>query len=99
MLIRPLPLFALWFQTPQPSVTLLDYIPTREETALLKLGLKTGKKRYCPLPGIYNIYNVLASITAALLGLPISAIKQALSGFPGRRAIQQITSAMAANHW
>ena len=48
---------------------------------------------YCPLPGIYNVYNVLASITAALaLGLPVDTIRQALSSFPraGGR-LKQIT--------
>lgn len=71
------------FERPHPEVALLDYSQTPEGTAILKLDLKGRREEMqCLLPGSYNVYNLLAGLTAALaLGIPVNTIKRALSSF------------------
>ena len=72
------------FERPRPQVTLLEYEENADRTAALKISIEGQSEEICcPLPGIYNVYNVLAAVTAARsLGLPVDIIKKALLSFP-----------------
>ncbi len=71
------------FERPRPQVSLLGNRQNEKGEMIMKLDLQGEQMDIRnPLPGICNVYNVLAGVTAALaLGLPVSTLKKALSGF------------------
>ncbi|HHX87794.1 MAG TPA: DUF1727 domain-containing protein, partial [Firmicutes bacterium] len=85
---------ACGFTRPRPEVSLLSYSRTPEGTVTLNLNLKGLREEvHCHLPGSYNVYNLLAGLTAALaLDIPVSTIKQALSSFsPANSRLKRLT--------
>lgn len=68
---------------PEPDVRLVDLALAPDGGARARLVSPWGERAFsCPLPGLYNAYNALAAVSAALaLGLELDVALSALASF------------------